>query len=124
MDTQDIVDQVNLWGKKEPTTKYLEWARNYYVNLYSWQRWWTLSQLKTNQKEQVWQEEIKLQCSLTPAKICFLYKLKFDPSDMSKVPKWRYAIGHFIGLMDTLNQELSDYENYHVIDKLLMLKSI
>ncbi len=124
MDTQDIIDQVNLWGKKEPTTKYLEWARNYYVNIYSWQRWWAMSQLYPNQRDHVWQGENGLERSYTPAELCLQYNLKFDPSDMSKVPKWRYAIGHFIGLMNNLQQELSDFENYHLIDKLLLSKSI
>jgi len=122
MDTQDIINHVNQWGKTKPTTEYLDWARGYYTNLYSWQRWWCISQLPTNQKGQVWQRERDIERPCTPAELCNKFNLKFEPADISRAPQWRYTIGHYIGLMDTLNQELSDYENYHVIDKLLMLK--
>jgi hypothetical protein len=124
MELGDIVNQVNLWGKPAPTTEYLHWARGYYGDMYPWQRWWAISQLKPNQREQVWQGEKQLERSYTPAEICMQYNLKFEPSDISKVPQWRYQIGHFINLMENLNQDNSDYENYHVIDGLLLSKSI
>jgi hypothetical protein len=83
-----------------------------------------MAQLKPNQRDQVWEGERKLERTYTPAELCIQYGLKCDKIDQSKIPDWRYLIGHNIGLMDSLNQELSDYENIGLIDRLLLSKSI
>lgn len=124
METEEILKEVESWGNKEQVSEYLLWARRYYADIYHWQRWWCLANLMPEQRNKVWQEEKQRQCHLTPAQMCNCYNLKISEIELGKVPNWRFLIGHNIGLMANLNQELSDYENFQLIDKLLLSKSI
>ena len=123
MDTQQAISTIQGWSTLPPQSPFMKWATEYYGDRYSWHRWWALAQLTPDQREKMWQLEITRGGIIMPADIMNAYGLKFDNGTLGNVPHWKYQIGHYISEAP-LSKDNLDFENFQVLDRYLLQKSI